>query len=326
MVSSEEEFLRAMENPYIEYEKVNVVRPAIINKLGLAARKYKDSNQMNKLLNSFFASIKNEASIFKAEEKNLFKKFTHFRTSIAGKKLCPIEQYPYNKHPLKPTNAHYTAKELIEKITPETAPHFFHRETPLTTAEVDEVECSTHQPSQLRKVSSDRKISSISSYPGSHAMKMTEKHIRKSGIARDAQRRFDVKKRRQTGEAVLVSDKTKRKSHGEIRKFSLRRSRNSSTRQWISKNMLSSVKSMISSPFTVGLGGADVENHNETLKKPTLQKTCSSASKFSGSPKTKQYTAGYPDKKSVSNWNEFGLGRKDSYTVNHTPAISCKSI
>jgi len=196
MVSSEEEFLRAMENPYIEYEKVNVVRPAIINKLGLAARKYKDSNQMNKLLNSFFASIKNEASIFKAEGNNLFKKFTHFRTSIAGKKLCPIEQYPYNKHPLKPTNFNYTAKELIEKITPETAPHFFHHETPPTIAEVDEVEFSTHQPSELRKVSSDRKISSISSYPGSHAMKMTEKHIRKSGIAQDARRRFDVKKRR----------------------------------------------------------------------------------------------------------------------------------
>lgn len=90
--------------------------------------------------------------------------------------------------------------------------------------------------------------------------------------------------------------------------------------------MLSSVKSMISSPFTVGLGGADVENHNETLKKPTLQKICSSASKFSGSPKTKQYTAGYPDKKSVSNWNEFGLGRKDSYTVNHPMAISKEMI
>jgi hypothetical protein len=42
--------------------KSTTVPVATINKLGMAARKYKDSNQMNKLLNAFFVSIKNETA------------------------------------------------------------------------------------------------------------------------------------------------------------------------------------------------------------------------------------------------------------------------
>lgn len=36
----------------------------------------------------------------------------------------------------------------------------------------------------------------------------------------------------------------------------------------------------------------------------------------------KQYTSGFPDKKRVLNWDEFGLNRKQSYRVNNPMAIS----
>lgn len=96
MVSSEEEFLRVMEKPELRRDRVSMAKPATIGKLGIAARKYKDSNQMNKLLNSFFASIKNDASIFENEGNTLFKKFTHFRTSIdINKRYIPPYNPPY---------------------------------------------------------------------------------------------------------------------------------------------------------------------------------------------------------------------------------------
>jgi hypothetical protein len=61
MVSSEDEFISLMSADNTK-RKSTTVPVATINKLGMAARKYKDSNQMNKLLNAFFVSIKNETA------------------------------------------------------------------------------------------------------------------------------------------------------------------------------------------------------------------------------------------------------------------------
>ena len=51
----------------------------------MAARRYKDSNQVHSLLSSFAASIKDEAGNIEAEYCSIFNKFTHYRSSFAKK-------------------------------------------------------------------------------------------------------------------------------------------------------------------------------------------------------------------------------------------------
>jgi len=42
--------------------------------------------------------------------------------------------------------------------------------------------------------------------------------------------------------------------------------------------------------------------------------------------KPSTYTSGFPDKKFFVNWDEFGLDRKDSYTVEYPMAINMEQI